>query len=188
MDFRWTERRQCHFDRQKGENMKKVLITLIALITVCLLAGQDTPNFSGTWIMDRVKSDAVGGRPGTGGAKPMEISLLIKHEGKSLFITRKLSRGDQELSEEFRYTTDGAENRNPGMGLGGQDVISKSRWEGKKLVTEWSQTRTTMEGQATMKTKETRSLSDDGKVLTIETTNSLVQRGEFVGKQIFNKK
>lgn len=168
--------------------MKKALMTLIVLMTVGLLMAQNPPNFSGTWVIDREKSNALGGRPGTGGARPMEISLVIKHEGSNLSITRRIRRGEEEMREEVKYTTDGAENRNAGIGIGGQDVVSKSRWEGKKLVTEWSQTRTTPEGQTTLKTKEVRYLSDDGKVLTIETTNPVNQRSEIVGKQVFNKK
>ena len=187
--------------------MSKVLPAMLFVLTVGLIMAQDTPNFSGTWIMDKEKSDPFGGmmggggRPGggaggrqgggaPGGGAPVQpdVTLDIKHEGVNLAIARKVNRGGQEMTQELKYTTDGAENRNPGMGMGSAETISKSRWEGKKLVTESSMTRSTPDGDMTMKTKEIRFLSDDGKVMTIETTTIGTPKGDFTRKQLFNKK
>jgi hypothetical protein len=179
--------------------MRKVLPMLLFILAVGLLLAQDTPNFSGTWVLDKEKSDPMGGMMGMGGRQgggapgsgtPVQpdVTLEIKHEGVNLAITRKVNRGGQEMAQDLKYTTDGAENRNPGMGMGSAETVSKSHWEGKKLVTESSMTRSTPDGDMTMKNKEVRFLSDDGKVLTIEITTSGTPRGDFTRKQVFNKK
>jgi hypothetical protein len=178
--------------------MRKVLPILLFVLAVGWLVAQDTPNFSGTWVLDREKSDPLGGmmggRPGGGrqggGEAPAQpdVTLEIKHEGVNLSISRKMIRGGEEMTQVLKYSTDGAENRNPGMGMGSAETVSKSHWEGKKLVTESSMTRSTPDGDMTIKSKEVRFLSDDGKVLTVEVTTSGTPRGDFTRKQLFNKK
>lgn len=171
--------------------MKKRAASWIFYLTVGALMAQGTPNFSGTWILDKEKSNSMGTRSSvqSGAGSQIETSLIIKQEGVNLFITRKISRGDQSAIQEIKYATDGADSRNPGLGMGGQEVVSKSHWEGNKLVTEWSQTRKAPEGENTMKTREICFLSDDGKVLTIETTNlGSLMGGSMTRKEIFNKK
>jgi hypothetical protein len=66
-------------------------------------------------------------------------------------------------------------------------VVSKSRWDGVKLITESTRTVNTPNGDMTINTIAARSLSADGKVMTVETTTKGTPRGDQTRKQIFNK-
>src|SRR5262245_15651186 len=155
--------------------MKKALfLALAAAIVLPFTArAQAKPDFSGTWTLDASKSDAPMGRGGRGGgaAGPMTIT----QDAGSL--TQK--RGEQTLV----YKLDGSESSNEVQGRGGtQTVKSKAHFDGSKLIIE-----TTREIQGfSLTTKEERSLSADGKEMTIRTTASTPQ-GDVDNKQVYTK-
>jgi len=154
--------------------MKRVLLLAFAAAVVLPFAvrAQSKPDFSGTWTLDASKSDAPMGRGGRGGAAgPMTIA----QDANSL--TQK--RGEQTLV----YKLDGSESSNEVTGRGGtQTVKSKAKWDGAKLVIE-----STREIQGfSLTTKEERTLSADGKEMTIQTTASTPQ-GDINNKQVFTK-
>jgi hypothetical protein len=128
------------------------------------------PDFSGTWVLDRAKSDVS-----QGGGKPsqvQDVTMIIKQSGNGLVITTKL----QEGLWDAEYSLDGKETKN--RSARGRESVSKANLQGNNLVIE-----TTMDidsGPAT--TKAVYSLSDGGKVLTVTST-----RGENTSKQVFNK-
>jgi hypothetical protein len=166
--------------------MKKafVLVFGFLLLASLALAQGKTPDFSGTWVLDKAKSDPMmGGRGGGGGGQPgmmPDVTLTIEHSGTTLKIKRVTKTEQGDRVQDLAYTTDGKENTNPG-GRGGE-VKSKSTWDGAKLVTKWTQETP----QGSSEVTEVRSLSADGKTLTIETTR--VFQGEpRTTKQIFNK-
>jgi hypothetical protein len=47
---------------------------------------------------------------------------------------------------------------------------SKSRWEGVALVTDMTRSMDTQRGNVDIKSREVRSLSEDGKTMTVRTT------------------
>jgi hypothetical protein len=151
--------------------MKKTLLIgslfLLGLVAVAVAA----PDFSGTWVFDRAKSDV----PQASGGKPVQVqdvTMIIKQSENDLVITTQR----QEGSDEAKYTLDGREIKN--RGPKGRDTVSKATVQGDNLVIE-----TTMvidSGPAT--TKAVYSLSDGGKVLTVANT-----RGDNTSKQVFNK-
>jgi hypothetical protein len=151
--------------------MKKTLLigSLLTLGLVAVVVA--APDFSGTWVIDKAKSDA----PQGGGGKPsqvQDVTMIIKQSGNDLAITTQR----QEGSQDTKYTLDGKENKN--RGPKGRDSASKATLQGNDLVIE-----TTMDidsGPAT--TKAVYSLSDGSKVLTVTST-----RGERTSKQVFNK-
>jgi hypothetical protein len=138
----------------------------LQLFAACVLifAQGAKPNFSGVWNLDKDKSDMSGG-PG-GGPRMVSPSMTIEHKDPQLIIKRKFEFQGEERTQEMKYTTDGKPNTNEGFR--GRTVKSKTSWDGDKLVTE--ATRETPQG--TFETKETYSLSDDGKSLTIEMTRA----------------
>lgn len=183
--------------------MKRGLIlACLALALAAIAPAQDKPDFSGTWVLDREQSDSPpvgrGGGGGRGGgsegeARP-QVTLVIAQSGKIVNITRKMAVGGQERLLELKYTTDDAPNTNPaglgGPGMGGRgarDVVSKTRWDGNRLVTEWSQTRESPDGEIRISTKVVRSLSADRKILTEETTTSGSPRGDMTRKMVYNR-
>ena len=156
--------------------MKRVL--LLALTAAAVLPfvarAQSKPDFSGTWTLDASKSDAPMGRGGLGGAAVAGPMTIMQTAAEITIV-----RGPQTL----KYKLDGSESTNQMMGRGGaQDVKSKARWDGARLVVE-----TTRDfGGMSITTKETRSLSADGKEMTIENAISTPQ-GDMNSKQVFTK-
>ena len=68
----------------------------------------------------------------------------------------------------------------------GAEMTTKSRWEGATLITEGDNTINTPVGDMNITTKEVRSLSDDGKTLTIVST-TISPRGEMTRKLVYDK-
>ena len=84
------------------------------------------PNLSGTWVIDRIKSNAEAvKRFGEHG-----ITLIVTHHDPELRVTRKTGSSEERLNESVYYT-DGRGERN-GEGSG-QATDSKSAWKGNKL-------------------------------------------------------
>jgi hypothetical protein len=141
--------------------MKKYLpllwvITLAAVLPLCGQAGK--PDFSGTWTLDRDKSELGSG----GGGRMAATTVVIEHKDPQLTIKRTIQTqsGDERVIEA-KYTTDGKTNTNE---TARGSVESKTIWEGSKIVTD--STRQTQNG--TMEIRETYSFSADGKTLTIQ--------------------
>jgi hypothetical protein len=158
--------------------MKPALVfaVMAAVVLPFTARAQSKPDFSGTWTLDTARSDAPLGRGGRGGGRGGATGpATIVQDAASL----KITRGDQTLT----YKLDGSESTNQVMGRGGaQDVKSKAHWDGSKLVIE-----TTRDFQGmSITTKETRSLSADGKEMTVETAATTPQ-GEMNSKQVFTK-
>ena len=168
--------------------MKSRLVSVATmwLLYVAVSLGQDTkPNFTGEWTLDREKSEMGEPRQGGGGrGRGMGMgmgSFSISHEGDTVVVKRKVEFQGEERTFETRHTTDGKENVNEGFR--GNSVKSKTHWEAAKLVTE-----SVMETpNGTRETKEVRSLSADGKTMTVEIT-SKGGFGEGTRKMVYNKK
>ena len=173
------------------KNRRATLVTGILFLFVASGFGQNSkPNFTGDWTLDREKSELGDGGPGGGGGprggpgrgRGMGMgSFSITQEGDSMIVKRKVEFQGEERMFESRYTTDGKENVNEGFR--GNSTKSKTHWEGAKLVTE-----SVMETpNGTRETKEARSLSADGKIMTVETTVK-GGFGEGTRKLVYNKK
>jgi hypothetical protein len=163
-----------------------VVLLVLGLSLICLAAA----DFSGTWALDKAKSDPIRmGRGGDAGGPPpnIEINLIIKQSGNELQITRNMIMGDNPpRTTEQKFTLDGAENKNPApMGRG--EMVSKSQWNNDVLIIEGSRKMSTPNGDFEIKSKDEYALSDGGKVLTITSTMSSPQ-GDRTSKQVFNKK
>jgi hypothetical protein len=124
------------------------------------------------------------GMGGRGGITP-DITLIIEHQEPVLKIKRiiKTERGEQV--QELVYTTNGKENKNPGMR--GGEFRSKTRWDKGKLVTKGTQTIESPMGTIDLEITETRTLSGDGKTLVIE-TRTVTPQGERTRRQVFVKR
>jgi len=148
------------------------LFLAAAVVLPFTARAQAKPDFSGTWTLDTAKSDAPMGRGGRGGAPG---PITITQDASTL--TQK--RGEQTLA----YKLDGSESSNEVQGRGGaQTVKAKAHWEGSKLIIE-----STREIQGfSLTTKEERSLSADGKEMTVHTTASTPQ-GDIDNKQVYTK-
>lgn len=171
--------------------MKKAIwaVALMALGTGTWAFGLDQRvDLSGTWILDKEKSDPVRMRAfGSGGPAPANIDLtvVIEQGENEMKVVRKIKLDERERSVEQRFTFDGQETVNPAA-MGRGEMKSKTNWKKDKLLIEGFQTVSTPNGDFELGVKEEFSLSPDAQVLTIRTTRAS-PRGENTSKQIFNK-
>ena len=148
-----------------------ISILVFAVTSYSLAVG--TPDFSGTWILDTEKSD-LGFRAGN--ASMQKVTLVIKQTATTLSVERKLANQD----ETAVFKLDGTESINKAPS--GKDIKSTSSWVGSTLVT-----KSTMEmGNMTAQTTDVRSVSSDGKVMTIQVTRQTPQ-GEGKQTLVYNK-
>jgi hypothetical protein len=155
-----------------------LLLALAALLPIST-AGAQTPDFSGTWKINLIKSDAA---PAGRGGQQMDMSnvtLTITQTAEALTIVQA-GMGPERTTT---YYLDGRESTNAAMR---GEMKSTSRWDGATLVTDGSATMDTPNGTRTITTTEVRSLSDDGKTLTV-TTTSESPMGKRTNKRVFDK-
>lgn len=137
------------------------LTHLIAML--CLTAGAalaaPPANFSGSWQFAPEKSKNVGMMT------QMKMIQTIEQSDTALDVTSHTTfQGkDDDSKAHFDLTGKPATNESP-MG-GPAETVSK--WEGGKLVTIWTSESAVAGGPKVVRT-ETRSLSPDGKTMTVE--------------------
>jgi hypothetical protein len=159
--------------------MKRVLLTAMvaAMVIPFPVRAQGKPDFTGAWTMDAAKSDPP--PQGRGGGGMGGGTLTIKQTGTELTVTSEGRQGPQTMT----YKLDGSPSSNEVMGRGGaQTVKSTAKWDGASLLIE-----TTREFNGmSITTKEVRTLSADGKVMTIDSTSQTPQ-GEVKRKVVYAK-
>ena len=158
------------------------ILTMAAFLTSVVLspaAAQGKTNFSGAWKLNVEKSDPMGGMGGGGGGGGGGMGggmapapTTITQTDTKLTIETKF--GDQVRTST--YNLDGSESINPGRN---GDNKSKLSWDSASLVIET----TTASG---MTYKEVRTLSADGKIMTVVRT-SQGPNGETTRKTVYDK-
>ena len=168
--------------------MKGRLTVLSLLALGLVLVAAAASNLSGTWILDKTKSDPVRmGRGGdSGGPRPdVNITLVIKQTANDLAITRTMSMAGNDRTSEQKFTLDGKESTNPSS-MGRGEFTGKAKMNNGRLVIEGIQKMSTPNGDFEIGVKDEFSLSEDGKVLTINSTRS-TPMGDRTSKQVYNK-
>ena len=150
------------------------------LLALCLFAfaaagddkkkgGKPHPDFSGTWQLDRAKSDF-----GEWSDRPLskaDSTLVVEHRDPELKIRRTLSLNGQEEVKEFAYYTDERGETNQAT-LGVGEVKSKTKWDGDKVVSEAQIKRRGQGGAYELNVMQKWQVSSDGKTLTNTTSIS----------------
>ena len=150
------------------------------LLTLCLLAsapaaddkqkgGKSRPDFSGTWRVDKSKSDfgEFSDRP----LSKADATLVVEHRDPELKVRRMLSLNGQVEVKEFTYYADGrGETNQATIGVG--EVKSKTKWDGDRVVSEARVTRRSQTGPYELDVVQKWQVSSDGKTLTNTTTIS----------------
>jgi hypothetical protein len=115
--------------------MKKLcaLLWLVALASVCSAQGGDKksegktpPDLSGTWSLDKKKSDIGFGMK----AEFADVTLSISQNESEVRMTKKINEGGRETTSESVYRLGGKEAAG-----GGGKAQAVSKWSGRKLVT-----------------------------------------------------
>ncbi|HEY1759913.1 MAG TPA: hypothetical protein VGG72_31370 [Bryobacteraceae bacterium] len=144
------------------------------LATLLLSSAFAAPNLTGDWKLNLAKSQ-YGLMPA-----PVEVTRKIKMDGISLSMSTYTKSAQREGTTELRYTTDGKVCVNK---VSNGEAKGTARWEGGALIIESSQ----QNGPAEIKSRESWSLSSDGRTLTILTHLTIPQQGEIDVKQVFEK-
>jgi hypothetical protein len=145
------------------------------------------PSFSGTWVLDRQRSetrrlpDAEGAgqsdpekKPAEAGAAAAEtqeaasfdVTIVIEQSEAQLKLTRTVSEGADQRSNSTLFDLSGKESTETGPR--GATVVSKASWDGDKLVLKSTRTRKARQKEMSIEQTQVWSLSEDGKTLTIE--------------------
>ena len=169
--------------------MKAILLTLYLLACATAVAAGDDkkkekhPDFSGTWRIDRAKSDF-----GAFSERPLSLAdstLDVEHRDPELKIRRTLSLNGQEEVKEFAYYTDErGETNQATIGMG--EVKSKTRWDGDKVVSEAQIRRRGQSGTYELNVTQKWQVSSDGKTLT-NTTNISNEMGAQQVKLVYRR-
>jgi hypothetical protein len=151
-----------------------IAFSLFLFISGTIIFAQAPHDFSGEWKMDIAKSD-FGRFPA-----PEALNRTIHQNGTALTIATYQKGKQGEVHSELKYTTDGKECVNH---LQGGDAKGTAKIEGVNLVIE-----STRDYQGTeIRSKETWTLTDGGKTLTIQNHVTIAQQGEADTKLVLNK-
>jgi hypothetical protein len=152
---------------------------LTAILLIATLLGQEHPNFAGQWTLAPPAAQGnrgpARGDMGSGWGSPITITqdatrLTVQYA----FFTR----GDMQPPLKFVFALDGTETKNTVMmGDGIQAQLSKTRWEGNKLVIITNYPFRNPENGQQMMSEVRQTLSLESNTLTVETTRSGVLGG-----------
>ena len=159
----------------------------LVILTVALLSAQGKVNFSGTWILDKSKSDVsqfMGVSEDAERAQNTGMTMVVEQQGTSLRVTRTLKSQGEDRKEIHTYKIDGGETTN--TGFRGETIVARAFWEGDKLVVVSTRTMRVLLKDVSAESRGVWSLSPDGKTLTIAAqVNS--PRGEQRVRAVFDK-
>jgi len=150
--------------------MRLVTIALIAASTVFAAA----PDLSGTWKLNASKS-SFGQFPA-----PEAMTQKVTHAEPKVKLETTMTTQQGDVNFTSNYTTDGKESTN--QGFGGSETKSTAKWDGNTLLVE---TKGSF-GDNTFTMKDKWTVSEGGKVLTIDRTFSS-QMGDVSQKMVFDK-
>ena len=137
--------------------LKQMIVFLC--VTAVLAIAAERPNFSGSWQFNPEKSKNVGMM------SQMKMVQAIEQSEAALVVTTHATLQGKDDDSRTQYDLRGkpATNESP-MG-GPAETVTK--WQGSKLVTTWTSESAVAGGPKVVRT-ETRSLSPDGKTMTVE--------------------
>ena len=135
---------------------------IVAVLAICLSSltafSAQRPDFSGTWVFTPESSKNIGMM------SAMKMTQTIQQSSSALDVmsATTFQGGDQQM--KTHYDLGGKSVTNDSPMAGPSDTVTK--WDGDKLVTTWT-SQGAVSGTKTVRT-ETRSLSPDGKTMTVE--------------------
>jgi hypothetical protein len=132
------------------------LIAVLGLSSLLALSALAAPDFTGTWVMNVVKSKNLGMM------SSMQITLKIEQTQNSLNVIETAKFNGQDQVRELHYNLTGKSAANSGpMGDPNQTL---SKWVGNTLETTWTQDGAVAGTKSV--SQETRWLSDSGKTMS----------------------
>lgn len=126
-----------------------MMTTVIAALAIAT-AAPAKPNFSGTWRLNKAKSNYGP----VSAPKRMERKIVHADPILKMIIVQANDEGEKTLDQEYR--TDGSESVNK---VGSREITSTAKWDGQVLVISSE--------RGDFAQSERWTLSDDGKVLKL---------------------
>ena len=167
--------------------MRKTIPTLAflsALACVLVVNAAPPPNFAGTWVLDKSKTQNVPRQ----WENATSVTLEIKQDDKQVTLETK-AEGSQFPSQPLTYNLDGTESTVDMTGRIPGKATLKAAWtnEGNTLELNRKQSGNFNGQDFTFTVTEKLTLSEGGKVLTIA-RSSESPRGKQESTLVFNKK
>lgn len=134
---------------------KRIAMLLVMGVSAVALA-QKTPDFSGVWVPGAFKTSAAKGTGGSMGLPPSD--LTIQHTTAALAISRTAF----DIVNTQTFKLDGSESTTK---TGAVTRLSRSRWDGSRLVIEGKASQVTSAGYSAWTFKETYSLDSRGRLI-----------------------
>ena len=157
---------------------------LIPLLLVLSGPVQSIPDFSGTWLFNKERSDPpIAGADASG---PFGAGALFTETPESPV---KITQSATELALQgpgggrVTYDLRGREAKNAGPR---GEMVSFSRWQKSTLVTRFRQTVSTSRGRMTIELAERRSISKDGRAMFVEVIRD-TPRGRRTRRLVFDQ-
>ena len=135
--------------------MKTQLAVLLVAGLGTVALAQNKPDFTGVWVPREVKSDSATGGSGVAALPPSD--LTIQHTPAALTISRTAF----DIVTTQTYKLDGSESTTKS---GAVVRVSRSRWDGPRLVIEGKASQVTSAGPAEWIFKETYALNSSGQL------------------------
>lgn len=143
---------------QELEMKTRFVIALVCLLATAAFAAKHT-QFSGSWQFDPGKSKNIGMM------SQMSMTEEIQQSDSSFDVTMHTNFQGRDDERKTHYDLTGKPVTNESPMEGTSQTVSK--WDGGKLVTTWTSESAVAGGPKVVRT-ETRSLSADGKTMTVE--------------------
>jgi hypothetical protein len=138
-------------------SMQRAVVSL-SLVFAAAVAAQSLPNFSGRWVLNPAKGKNLGMMVA------LKDTVTISQTAKELVIHDTSSFQGRDSTREIRYDLSGKTMSNEGpMGDRNETI---ARWVDGRIVATWTRDGAVAGTRSVM--TETRSLSADGKTMTLE--------------------
>jgi hypothetical protein len=149
-----------------------------------VMAGTAPTNFSGTWALDKSKSELPRMM-----ANVESVIWIVTQDDKKLTLETKTVAAGQESSQTYTYNLDGTETTAEIAGRMPGKATLKAKWlDDGKILELTSVRQASFQGnEFTITTREHWELAEDGKVLKVHRVTES-PRGSQETKLVFTKK
>jgi hypothetical protein len=168
--------------------MKRLLLFCIlvtALVVEVLAAGPAPANFSGTWVLDKTKSEGL-----SGAMAGADVTMVVTQDAKQLTTETTITGGQREVPvQKATYNLDGSETtvEMTGRMPGKATLKAKLMGDGNILELNSVQTGNIQGNDVTITRLDHWELAEGGKVLKVHRKTES-PRGAQESKLVFNKK
>lgn len=161
-----------------------VAVALFCVLVVGSVSAAGT-DFSGTWVLDKAKSEGLQGRMAN-----VDQTWVVTQDAKTFTADKSFSGGEQPIpSQKSTYNLDGSETSMEMTGRMPGKAALKAKWQGDGKILELNSVlKANVQGNdVTITTTEHWELADGGKTLKVHRVSE-TPRGTQESKLVLTKK